>query len=176
MKKIFFIIGLLFLGSYSQVAFASPAVEQSVREYFADIPVMVEIARCESKFRQFVDSGNVLRGGAGGQMVGVFQFFDRYHTSPAYGLGFDIETVDGNLAYARYVYDRQGTAPWNSTRDCWDVPELRTLTPEPLAAVTVSESVVENADDVTQQKITLMRQVIELLQTLLSLRRGSTTV
>ena len=172
MKKIFFILGLLYLGSYNQVVFASPAVEQSVREYFADIPVMIEIARCESKFRQFADSGNVLRGGVGGQMVGVFQFFDRYHTSPAYELGFDIETVDGNLAYARYVYDRQGTAPWNAARDCWDIPELRTLTPEPLTAVTVSEPIGDNADNVTQQKITLMRQVIELLQTLLALRQS----
>jgi hypothetical protein len=153
-------------------ASADQAVEIQVREYFADIPVMIEIARCESKFRQFADSGNVLRGGVGGQMVGVFQFFDRYHTSPAYELGFDIETLEGNLAYARYVYDRQGTAPWNAARDCWDIPELRTLTPEPLTAVTVSEPIGDNADNVTQQKITLMRQVIELLQTLLALRQS----
>jgi len=163
---------LLLLSLIPMTASADQAVEQSVREYFADIPVMIEIARCESKFRQFADSGNVLRGGVGGQMVGVFQFFDRYHTSPAYELGFDIETVDGNLAYARYVYDRQGTAPWDSVRDCWDIPELRTLTPEPLTAVTVSEPIGDNADKVTQQKITLMRQVIELLQTLLALRQS----
>jgi len=170
--KEYMVSSLLLLSLIPMTASADQAVEQSVREYFADIPVMIEIARCESKFRQFADSGNVLRGGVGGQMVGVFQFFDRYHTSPAYELGFDIETVDGNLAYARYVYDRQGTAPWDSVRDCWDIPELRTLTPEPLTAVTVSEPIGDNADKVTQQKITLMRQVIELLQTLLALRQS----
>ena len=143
--------------SSSTVATAtSPqTVEASVREYFADIPVMVEIARCESKFRQFTDSGNVLRGGVGGQMVGVYQFFDRYHESPAYDLGFDIETLEGNLAYARHVYTIEGTDPWNSARDCWDIPSL-TAAPDS-----------KESDDILRQKIALLQQIIELLQRLI---------
>jgi hypothetical protein len=117
---------------------------------------MIEIARCESKFRQFADSGNVLRGGMGGQMVGVFQFFDRYHTSPAYERGFDIETLEGNLAYARYTYEQEGTTPWNSARACWYIPELN-----------VSE-VTAVSDAELRQKIGLLKQIIELLQTLLA--------
>src|SRR5690606_12508644 len=61
----------------------SRAVEEKVRDYFADTPVMVEIARCESKFRQYTDSGQPLRGGSGGGMVGVFQFFESIHQNAA---------------------------------------------------------------------------------------------
>ena len=46
-------------------------VEAYVRAYFADIPVMVRVAKCESGFRQYNDNGNPLYGGTGG-MVGVF--------------------------------------------------------------------------------------------------------
>src|SRR6266540_6291158 len=38
-------------------------IERQVRAFFADAPVMANIARCESKFRQFADSGNVFKGG-----------------------------------------------------------------------------------------------------------------
>jgi len=136
-------------------------VEETVREYFADIPVMIEVARCESKFRQFTDSGNVMRGGVGGQMVGVYQFFDQYHESPADELGFDIETVEGNLAYARHVYDLEGTDPWNSARDCWDISTL----------ITTSDGV--EPDVILRQKIALLERIIELLQMLLVTQQGT---
>jgi hypothetical protein len=168
MKKTLIIFGLLVVSGFAPVAFAASSsttttvlqtVEESVREYFADIPVMIEIARCESKFRQFADSGNVLRGGVGRQMVGVYQFFDRYHESPAHDLGFDIETLEGNLEYARYTYEREGTDPWNSARGCWDIPSV--------------DLVVEAAmsDGILRQKIALLEQIIELLQTLIALKQ-----
>ena len=173
MKPTLFIFGLVVMSGFASTALAADAtttaltstptltVEESVREYFADIPVMIEIARCESKFRQFADSGNVLRGGLGRQMVGVFQFFDRYHTSPAYALGFDIETLEGNLAYARYVYAVEGTAPWNSARACWDIPSVDTTPEAPVS------------DAVLRQKIALLEQIIQLLQTLLALQQSN---
>jgi len=170
MRTGLFIFGLLISISWVTPVLASSnsttsattkqTVEETVRDYFADIPVMIEIARCESKFRQFADSGNVLRGGVGGQMVGVFQFFDRYHTSPAYERGFDIETLEGNLAYARYTYEREGTTPWNSARACWDIPSVST-------AKTVAVSDAE-----LRKQIALLKQIIELLQTILSLQQG----
>ena len=91
-------------------------VEKRVREYFADVPAMIEIARCESKFRQYTDSGNVFRGGASSDMIGVFQFYETIHAGNAKTRGYKLETLDGNLAYARSVYQSQGTTPWNSSR------------------------------------------------------------
>lgn len=171
MKHITFVVALLMVGVYApatQAATDTPqSVEAAVREYFADIPVMIEIARCESKFRQFTDSGNVLRGGAGGQMIGVFQFFDRYHVSTANDLGYDIETLAGNLAYAKHVFSREGTTPWNSARECWNVPNL---TLQPVSPVLEATTITET-DELLRQKIALLQQVINLLQTLLAARQ-----
>jgi hypothetical protein len=171
MKQTLIIFGLLLMSSIAPAALAASSstaaistspqtVEETVREYFADIPVMIEVARCESKFRQFTDSGNVLRGGSGGQMVGVYQFFDRYHESLAYDLGFDIETLEGNLAYARHVYEIEGTDPWNSARNCWEQPDQ-------IVQVTANQS-----DEVLRQKIALLEQIITLLQQLLLVQGG----
>lgn len=94
-------------------------VESAVRAYFAETPVMIEIARCESKFRQHADSGNPLYGGYGGKMVGVFQVYSDIHASFARSIGMDIETLDGNMQYAKYLYEREGTKPWISSFPCW---------------------------------------------------------
>lgn len=93
--------------------------EKQVREYFADTPVMIEIARCESKFRQFTDAGNPLRSAG---MIGVFQFYESIHAPGASVLGFDLTTLEGNLGYAKHVYQSEGTAPWNGSKYCWNVP------------------------------------------------------
>lgn len=94
-------------------------VESAVRAYFADTPVMVHIARCESKFRQYADSGNPLYGGYQGKMVGVFQVYEDIHGDFARGKGMDITTLDGNMQYAKYLYEREGTKPWISSFPCW---------------------------------------------------------
>jgi hypothetical protein len=94
-------------------------VEESVRDYFKETPVMIEIARCESKFRQFTADGLPLYGGMGGGMIGVFQFYDRIHRAGATALGFNLATLEGNLAYAKHVYATSGTTPWNSSKKCW---------------------------------------------------------
>ncbi|MEY2664956.1 MAG: hypothetical protein RLZZ480_61 [Candidatus Parcubacteria bacterium] len=120
--------------SFAGTKVATPTIptkletEKRVREYFKDIPVMIEIARCESNFRQYTDAGNPLRGGASGGMVGVFQFFESIHSAGALALGYDITTLEGNLAYARHVYNAQGTTPWDPAKGCWDVKPLTTAT------------------------------------------------
>jgi hypothetical protein len=93
-------------------------VEARVESYFADIPVMIPIAKCESNFRQF-DMAGALSGGTNGGMVGIFQINAAVHKTFANSLGMDITTTDGNLAYARYLYEQEGTAPWNSSSACW---------------------------------------------------------
>ena len=132
-------------------------VEKRVREYFKDAPNMIEIARCESNFRQFTDAGNVLRGGMGGQMVGVYQFYESVHSRAAKGLGFDISSLDGNLAYARHVYEAQGTTPWSSGQSCWSNP-----LPAKNTALTVSAAKPDPAK--LQEQIRILTQLIALLQ------------
>lgn len=101
-------------------------VEKAVRDAFTDAPVMAEIARCESKFRQYTDSGNPFRGGAGGTMIGVFQFNEPIHSAYATTLGFDLTTLEGNIGYAKYVYAQSGTDPWISSFGCWGTTNTET--------------------------------------------------
>ena len=93
-------------------------VEAAVRSYFADLPVLAAIAKCESNFRQYAADGAPLNGGSGG-MLGVFQINKSVHAKFALSLGDDISTLAGNMAYARYLYTQEGTAPWNSSKGCW---------------------------------------------------------
>jgi hypothetical protein len=100
-------------------SYNSPSVEAYVRSYFSDIPIMAEIARCESTFRHTLSNGTVLRGRVDNADVGVMQINERYHLATANKYGIDIQTIDGNLAYARYLYNKQGTQPWNASAPCW---------------------------------------------------------
>jgi len=102
----------------------SVSTEGYVRRYFADIPIMAEVARCESTFRHInPTTGNVLRGRVNSSDVGVMQINTYYHNQTAERLGLDLLDIDDNLAYARYLYEREGTQPWSASRPCWG-PQL----------------------------------------------------
>ena len=96
--------------------------ETAVRSYFSDIPVMIEIARCESAFRHTLDDGTVLRGKKDSADTGVMQINMRYHGEQAKELGLDLNNVYDNMVYARSLYLRQGTRPWSSSASCWAHP------------------------------------------------------
>lgn len=94
-------------------------VEKFINDYFADIPVLAEIAKCESQFRQFNSSGDVLKGKKNRYDRGVMQINVLYHAEKAEDLGLDINNLDDNVAYARYLYEKQGAKPWMSSSACW---------------------------------------------------------
>lgn len=98
----------------------SEDTETAVREYFRDIPVMVQIARCESHFRHTLADGSVLQGRVDPADTGVMQINKRYHEATAEKLGYDLEDLGGNLAYARSLYEKQGTQPWSASAPCWN--------------------------------------------------------
>lgn len=97
----------------------SDVVEQRVREVFAAYPEMVYVAWCESRWRHTNPDGTVLRGQIDRDDTGVMQINLRYHLQTALDKGKDVETLEGNLAYALYLRQTQGTTPWNASRDCW---------------------------------------------------------
>ena len=94
-------------------------LEDYVKEYFKETPILAEISRCESTFRQVDKSGEVLRGKVNKSDLGLMQVNEYDHGQKATELGFDLMTVDGNLAYAKYLYEQEGTKPWNSSKKCW---------------------------------------------------------
>lgn len=97
----------------------SMTVEEYIRNYFSDIPVMVEVARCESRFRQHGKDGNVLVGEQNSSDKGVMQINEYYHGDDSDKLGYDIMTIEGNTAYARHLFEKYGLKPWKSSYPCW---------------------------------------------------------
>lgn len=93
--------------------------ESYVRNYFSDLPIMIEVARCESTFRQTDSKGNILRGKKNNKDVGVMQINEFYHKEKATSLGYDLYTIEGNTQYARYLYDKEGARPWIASSPCW---------------------------------------------------------
>lgn len=87
--------------------------------YFKDTPILIKIAGCESTFKHLDKNGKLVRGRVNNQDVGVMQINERYHLEQSKSLGFDIYTLDGNMAYAKYLYEKQGSQPWNSSSKCW---------------------------------------------------------
>lgn len=94
-------------------------IKEYVGNYFSDIPVMVEIARCESRFRQHDKDGEILRGVQNSYDTGIMQINEFYHSEEAEKLGYNLLTLDGNLAYARYLFNKYGVRPWESSYKCW---------------------------------------------------------
>ncbi|MSR70934.1 hypothetical protein EXS62_02745 [Candidatus Kaiserbacteria bacterium] len=98
---------------------AAQTVEEYVRDYFAETPIMIEVAKCESRFKQFDNDGGVHRGVVNDQDVGVMQINEHYHLKTAQKLGLDIYSIQGNLAYGKYLFEKEGTQPWISSSPCW---------------------------------------------------------
>jgi hypothetical protein len=94
--------------------------ERIVRSYFRDIPVMAEIARCESTFRHTLPDGTVLTGRVDSDDTGVMQINRRYHGEKAAALKLDLNDIYHNMAYARYLYETQGVQPWSASAPCWN--------------------------------------------------------
>lgn len=95
------------------------SLEEYVEAYFKDEPILAEIARCESRFRHLNKSGEILRGEVNAFDIGVMQINTHYHEETADDLGINLHTLEGNLSYARYLFEKEGTKPWVSSKPCW---------------------------------------------------------
>jgi hypothetical protein len=96
------------------------SVQQYVKNYFSKTPILARIAKCESQYRQYTTNGDLLRGREVREDVGVMQINETYHKAVSAKLGYNIYSMEGNLAYGKYLYDHQGTAPWSASAPCWD--------------------------------------------------------
>lgn len=94
-------------------------LENKAKEYFKKEPVLVEVARCESSFRHLDEKGEILRGKVNKGDLGLMQINEYYHNDKAVELGLDLKTLEGNMAYAKYLYDKQGLKPWKASSKCW---------------------------------------------------------
>jgi len=97
----------------------SKNIEKFVNDYFADIPILADIAKCESRFRHLNKSGTVLKGDQNSYDRGVMQINILYHAKTLERLELDVHNLDDNVRYARYLYEKEGAKPWMSSSACW---------------------------------------------------------
>jgi hypothetical protein len=97
----------------------SVSVEAYIRDYYKDSPILAEVAKCESTFRQFDSRGRVIRGIENPDDVGAMQINLFYHGESAEKLGYDLYTLDGNLGFAKWLYGKYGSNPWVHSSKCW---------------------------------------------------------
>lgn len=104
----------------SPVKHSGLSTEAAVREYFSDIPAMIEVAYCESTFRHYLSDGSVLQGRVDSADTGVMQINKRYHLNAANAMNLNLENLYDNMAYARHLYNKQGLQPWSASAPCWN--------------------------------------------------------
>lgn len=85
-------------------------IEAMVRAEFVDAPIMVDIARAESRF-------NPLAKNPKSTATGVFQIL--VGTWADYGCVGSRTDAHDNIKCARIIYERSGTTPWISSKANW---------------------------------------------------------
>jgi hypothetical protein len=48
------------------------------------------------------------------------QINEKYHLEESVKLGMNIHTLEGNLEYAKHLYETEGTKPWKYSSACWN--------------------------------------------------------
>lgn len=78
------------------------------------------IAFCESTNRQFDENtGEALRGIQNSKDIGLFQINEGFHKDKSQSLGFDIYTTEGNVGYALWLLEKEGSRHWKASKPCW---------------------------------------------------------
>lgn len=95
-------------------------IERRILEVFND-PKAVKIASCESSLRQYTN-GTTTRGKLNPDDLGTFQVNQYYHGQKAQELGLDLHSIEGNIQYAKYLYDKNGWRDWGWSKHCWEFP------------------------------------------------------
>lgn len=85
-----------------------------------DNDILFEIARCESDYVHYKKNGSVLTGRIDPRDTGLFQINTRWNGDEARKLGMDIYTLEGNISFARYLFNKRGTRDWKASAGCWD--------------------------------------------------------
>lgn len=93
-------------------------------------PALARVCSCESAgsatgvAHQFNADGTVVRGKVNRNDIGMCQINtqpENGHVVAAAKLGLDLYTEAGNIAYANWLYSKEGTTPWNWSKSCWAV-------------------------------------------------------
>ncbi len=115
--ELLFTIAIFFLTSNTANANSIPVEPLTVEEKIIKElgPEFIAIAKCESGMKQFRDDGSVLISPTSD--IGLFQV-NQVHWNTAKQMGIDINTVDGNIAYAKFLKEQNGYGDWYMSFHC----------------------------------------------------------
>lgn len=65
-------------------------------------------------------NGDVLRGKVNSDDIGMCQINLRWHGQEAKEMGIDLFSEEGNITFANWLFENEGTKPWNWSKPCWD--------------------------------------------------------
>lgn len=90
-----------------------------ITEVFGEnAPIMIKVARCESGIRQFDDKGQIIKNPVTPD-YGLFQINLPSHEKKLEELKLDYRELDDNIAYAKYLFDKNGLRDWQMSAKCW---------------------------------------------------------
>ena len=99
-----------------EISYTKESIIEKVRQAFLDVPIMLEVARCESQYK--ITAHNTKLNKDGTTDGGIFQL-NSIHDEELSSLGLNKFDPEDNIRFARILYDRSGLRPWNSSKDCW---------------------------------------------------------
>lgn len=114
------------------LAYIAPAIAYADTKP-VDYPILDKIAKAESGGNQYCTkalaaNGWCPKGSIGAPLIrvntngtydiGMYQI-NSTHLADAIAHGYDVYTLDGNTAYAQYLFINQGSEPWYSSRSNW---------------------------------------------------------
>jgi hypothetical protein len=103
-----------------KVATSTASVTSQIETAFSGYGQLRRICSCESHLTQFEKDGvTVLHGRENPKDLGICQINELYHGEQAKKLGFDLYSLIGNVAYAKHLYESEGTKPWVWSESCW---------------------------------------------------------
>ena len=68
---------------------------------------------------QYNKDGSVLRGKLNKDDIGMCQINLKFHNKKAKEMGLDLFKEQDNIKYANWLYSKEGSTPWNWSRNCW---------------------------------------------------------
>lgn len=82
-----------------------------------DSHIGLAIAQCESGIKQKINGVIVSNPVTADR--GTFQINVEYHGDTARKMDLNIYTIEGNVLYAKYLFDKNGTRDWRASEHCW---------------------------------------------------------
>jgi len=94
--------------------------KEVVKEVRSVPPILKRIMECESGYKHYDKSGQVLTRGNKNLTVdtGIAQINTVWHKT-ASGMKLDITKEEDNIQFAIWLFDNYGSEPWYSSKNCW---------------------------------------------------------